>query len=151
MSFEVRAATGDEADAVLAMYEWLFDPPGGAPPDWDPGRARAAVVEAIDGDGSAILVADDSGELIGLCSTYLDLNSVRYGLRCWVEDLAVDPNRRSEGIGAALLAASRDWGAAQGATHLELDSGEARKEAHRFYDREGPSWRGLQYSWWFGA
>ena len=68
----------------------------------------------------------DDGAIVGFCTAYLDLLSVRYGLRCWVEDLAVDPDRRSRGIGAALLAAAREWAAARGASHLELDSAEAR-------------------------
>ena len=59
----------------------------------------------------------------------------------------VSPEHRSEGVGKALLDAAKDWGRAHGATHLELDSGEARAEAHRFYEREGPSWRSKQYAW----
>jgi GNAT superfamily N-acetyltransferase len=129
------------------MYEWLFAPPGSLPPGWDPDRARGAIAEAIAGEASTILVAEHRGELLGFCSAYIELNSVRYGVRCWVEDLAVSPERRSEGAGKALLDAAKDWARERGATHLELDSGEARADAHRFYDREEPSWRGYQYSW----
>jgi hypothetical protein len=35
----------------------------------------------------------------------------------------------------------------RGATHLELDSGLARKEAHRFYERRDPDAVGYSYSW----
>ena len=31
----------------------------------------------------------------------------------------------------------RGWARERGATHLELDSAEARLDAHRFYEREG--------------
>lgn len=130
------------------MYEWLFAPPGGTPPAWDPREARERLAAAIASERAAILVAEADGELIGVCSAYLDLLSVRYGQRCWVEDLAVAPARRSSGVGKALLDAARAWAAARGATHLELDSGLARSDAHRFYEREGPSWSGMQYSWW---
>ena len=76
--------------------------------------------------------------LVGLCTAYIDLLSVRYGLRCWVEDLAVDPELRSQGIGADLLDRRASSGRASTAPrHLELDSGEARTDAHRFYEREG--------------
>jgi GNAT superfamily N-acetyltransferase len=130
------------------MYEWLFAPPGGPPPGWDPREAAERLAEAISSDRAAILVAEAEGELVGICSVYLDLLSVRYGQRCWVEDLAVDPAQRSGGVGKALLEAARRWGAERGATHLELDSGRARTDAHRFYEREAPSWSGIQYSWW---
>jgi GNAT superfamily N-acetyltransferase len=143
----VRAAIPDEVERVLGMYEWLFAPPGSLPPGWDAELARERIAEAIAAEDSTILVAEHRGELLGFCSAYIELNSVRYGVRCWVEDLAVSPEHRSEGAGKALLEAAKDWARERGATHLELDSGEARTDAHRFYDRERPSWRGYQYSW----
>ena len=92
-------------------------------------------------------MAEHRGELLGLCTVYLDLNSVRFGRRAWVEDLAVSPANRSQGVGKALLDAAKDWAREQGATHLELDSGEARADAHRFYEREDPSWRSICFAW----
>jgi GNAT superfamily N-acetyltransferase len=143
----VRPAVSEEVERVLGMYEWLFAPPGSLPPAWDAERAREAIAQTIAGDESTMLVAEHRGELLGFCSAYIDLRSVRYGVRCWVEDLAVSPEHRSEGVGRKLLDAAKDWARERGATHLELDSGEARTEAHRFYDREDPDWRGHQYTW----
>jgi GNAT superfamily N-acetyltransferase len=143
----IRPAVSDEVERVLGMYEWLFAPPGSLPPAWDADRARAAIAEAISAEDSTMLVAEHRADLLGFCSAYIDLNSVRYGVRCWVEDLAVSPEHRSEGVGKALLDSAKAWARERGATHLELDSGEARTEAHRFYDREGPAWRGYQYTW----
>jgi GNAT superfamily N-acetyltransferase len=144
---DVREAREAEVERVLGMYEWLFAPPGSLPPSWDPAHAREALAEAISGERSAVLVAEHRGELLGFATAYLELNSVRFGLRCWVEDLAVSPEHRSQGIGKALLDAAKEWARERGATHLELDSGEARKDAHRFYEREQPAWKGIQFSW----
>jgi len=146
---EIRPATLAEADAVLGCYEWLFAPPGSRPPGWNPEWARIALIDAIDSDSATVLVAIEPGAdpIAGFCTAYLDLLSVRYGLRCWVEDLAVDPVRRSRGIGGALLAAARAWAAAHGASHLELDSAEVRVDAHRFYEREGAGSRSLSFGW----
>ena len=94
-----------------------------------------------------VLLADDDGELVGFCTGYQDMHSVRFGYRAWVEDLAIDPARRSEGIGKALLDAAKDWARERGATHLELDSAETRADAHRFYERERPSWRSICFGW----
>jgi len=144
----IRAAREAEIDAVLAMYEWLFEPPGHTPRWWDQKRARSALAEAIAADTSAVLVAEaGAGELVGVVSAYLDLNSIRFGLRCWIEDLAVDPTRRSTGIGRALLEAAKAWAKKHGATHLELDTGLAREAAQRFYDRQAPIAKGYSYSW----
>ncbi len=147
VSFEVRAARTDEIERVLDLYEWLFAPPGVRPPQWERKRAAVAMEGAISSHDAVVVVADDDGRLIGLCTGYMDLHSVRYGYRAWVEDLVVDPNRRSEGVGKALLDAAKHWGRERGATHLELDSGDARHDAHRFYEREGPTWTSRQFSW----
>ena len=143
----VRPARPDEIDAVLATYEWLFAPPGAMPPAWDPGKARERLAEAIESPDSVILVAEGGEGLIGLCSAYLDIDSVRFGRRCWVEDLAVHPERRSQGVGKALLAAARDWARERGAKRLGLESGMDRTDAHRFYEREGPTWKSRSYAW----
>jgi GNAT superfamily N-acetyltransferase len=144
---KIRDALPGEVERVLGMYEWLFAPPGSLPPRWDADRARDAIAGAIADEEAAVLVAEHRGELLGLCTAYLELDSVRFGPRCWVEDLVVSPRHRSEGVGKALLDAAKDWARERGATHLELDSGEARVDAHRFYEREDPSWRSVSYAW----
>src|SRR6266550_1302337 len=98
MSAEIRDAIAGEEERVLAMYDWLFEPPR-----WNEERARLALAEAIVSPQSSVLVAEDGDALVGFCTAYLELNSVRFGQRCWVEDFAVHPKRRSQGIGAALL------------------------------------------------
>jgi GNAT superfamily N-acetyltransferase len=144
---EIRPARADEVEAVRDMYEWLFAPPGSLPASWDPDRARAALAEAVAGEGSTVLVADAGGKLVGFITAYLDLNSVRFGRRCWVEDLAVDPTERSRRIGKRLLEAAQAWARERGASHLELDTALTRTNAQRFYEREEPSGKSYCYSW----
>jgi GNAT superfamily N-acetyltransferase len=144
---DVRPAKGDEVEAVLDMYEWLFEPPGSRPGSWDRSRAAGAVIEAIDSEDAEVLVVEREGDLVGLCTAYLELNSARFGQRCWIEDLAVDPAQRSQGIGARLLAAAQGWARERGATHLELDTNLARERAQRFYEREGADHHSISYTW----
>lgn len=140
------ARRGEEA-GLLRLYEGLFAEPGRRPGGWDSDRASRALGEAIAAEDAAVLVAEDGGEAVGLCTAYLDLNSVRFGLRCWVEDLVVDPGRRSQGVGGALLDAAAEWARERGATHLELDTGLGRGDAQRFYERREPDAVGYSYSW----
>jgi GNAT superfamily N-acetyltransferase len=143
----VRTAEPADAEALIAVFEWLFAPPGMPPPAWDPARALAAVRRVIESERSEIFLADEGGAIAGFCTVALDLDSIRYGRRAWVEDLAVDPERRSQGAGKALLDAAKDWARERGASHLELDSGDARVDAHRFYRREQPTWESRCFSW----
>jgi GNAT superfamily N-acetyltransferase len=147
VSAEIRAATEDEVDRLPGLYDWLFAPPGSEPPDWDTRRAVVALRHAIDSHDACVLVAGSGDELVGICTVYQDLHSVRFGYRAWVEDLAVDPERRSEGIGKALLDAAKAWARERGATHLELDSALARTDAHRFYEREGSEYKSFSFGW----
>jgi GNAT superfamily N-acetyltransferase len=144
---KVREAVPGEVERVLGMYEWLFSPPGSVPPRWDPERAREAIADAIADETSVVFVAEHRGELLGLCTAYLDIYSVRFGQRCFVEDLAVSPAHRSQGVGKALLDAAMEWGRDRGALHLALSSGDARADAHRFYEREDPSWSSRFFAW----
>lgn len=153
----IRAARSEEAEAVRDRYVWLFAPPGSKPRGWDDVAAAERLRAAIAAEESTVLVAvaaddvDPDGRreerIIGFCTAYLDLLSVRYGLRCWVEDLAVDPGERSRGVGSALLGAALEFARARSASHLELDSGEARHDAHRFYEREGATGRSRCFGW----
>ena len=148
MDAEIRAARPDEVENVVELYEWLFEPPGRRPPAWDAKRAAVALRHAIDSHDSVVLIAEaEDGELIGICTAYQDLHSVRFGYRAWVEDLAVHPDRRSQEVGRRLLGAAMDWARARGATHLELDTAERRTDAQRFYERERPDRRSISYGW----
>ena len=79
----------------------------------------------------------DGDSIVGLASVYADFLSIRYGKRCWLQDLVVAKARRSAGVGALLLDAAADWARERGCTHLELASGAGRKDAHRFYLSQG--------------
>jgi GNAT superfamily N-acetyltransferase len=143
----IREARPDELPALVAAYDWLFAPPGAQPPSWNPERAAERLRALIESRDGCAIVAEGDGGVVGICTVSLDLESVRFGLRAWVEDLAVHPDHRSAGHGKALLDAAKDWGRSRGATHLELDSGEARADAHRFYEREEPSYKSVCFGW----
>ena len=144
---KIRAASHADVEALISAYEWLFAPPGSTPALWDERRAAIALRQAMDSHDSAVLIAVEDQAIAGFITGYLDIHSVRFGYRCWVEDFAVDPGRRSQGIGKALLDAMRGWARERGATHLELDSADARLDAHRFYEREGADPGSRSFRW----
>jgi GNAT superfamily N-acetyltransferase len=146
-SVVVSPAGAEQANQVAVMYEWLFAPPGARPAGWATDRAVAAIGRALSSDSAIVLVARLELELIGFCTAYDDIESVRFGRRVWVEDLAVHPDHRSRGVGKQLLDEAKAWARGRGAARLQLDSAEARTGAHRFYERERPSWRSVSFGW----
>jgi GNAT superfamily N-acetyltransferase len=147
MAVIVTTAELSDIDRIIPMYEWLFAPPGSLPPDWDPRRAADALARAVSSDRSVVLIATLGGEFVGLCTAYDDFESVRFGRRVWVEDLAVHPDHRSRGIGKQLLDEAKRWAQSRGASRLQLESAEARTDAHRFYERDQPGWRSAGFGW----
>ena len=111
----IRQARPGEGRTLTTAYEWLLAAPGRRPPDWSTDIAARRLEEAIADDRSAVLVADESQTLVGFATVYLDIVSIRFGQRAWVEDLAVAPHRRSSGIGKALLDAAKAWARDRGA------------------------------------
>jgi GNAT superfamily N-acetyltransferase len=114
-----------------------FDAPGRKGAQVHGGRGRKGIRDAIEGPGSDILLALDGGTLVGLASVYADIQSIRHGPRCWLQDLVVSKDARSRGIGKLLLDAATEWAREHGCTHVQLSSGLGRVDAHRFYRREG--------------
>ncbi len=113
----VRPAELAYIDHVTPMYGWLLSPPGSRPAHWDPHLAATAVSRAVSCEAAVVLLAVLESEFVGLCTAYDDIESVRFGCRVWVEDLAVDA-KRSLGVGKQLLDEAKRWARARDATRL---------------------------------
>jgi GNAT superfamily N-acetyltransferase len=135
----IRQARPSDVPAITAAYEWLLASPGVRPPDWSTAIAAGRLRATMADDRAAVLVADANNTIVGFATVYLDI--------VWVEDLAVAPDRRSGGIGKALLDAAKAWARDRGASWLGLESSAARVDAHRFYEREGPDGRSRSFKW----
>jgi len=133
----IRPATLDDEATVLDLVEELFAPPGSRPPGYRRERAVYAYRHAVEAFDADVLVAVDDGRIVGLASVYVDLETIRYGRRCWLEDLVVTASRRGEAIGRRLLDAAAVWAGEHRCTHLGLVSAAARHDAHRFYVANG--------------
>jgi ribosomal protein S18 acetylase RimI-like enzyme len=151
MSIQVRRfQQGAEAEFVTGL-EWLFDPPGSRPPDWDRDRAVERTAQVLANEDAALFAARaQEDQLVGVVSIYLDIASVRFGRRASIEDLAVHPEWRSQGVGASLLTTAKAWAQEHGADYVFLESGVARTEAHRFYLRQGATHAAAAFRWTMG-
>ena len=71
--------------------------------------------------------------------------NLAWGRFLYVDDLVTLPMHRSKGYGAKLLSWLKEQAAKEGCEQLHLDSGIQRKEAHRFYEREGMTMASLHF------
>jgi GNAT superfamily N-acetyltransferase len=150
MSIEIRPATLADEEAARYLREQLFEPPGGGvPPDYTQERFSHAFRWAVEQPNADVLLAFDGDNAVGLTSVYADIQSLGFGPKCWLQDMVVDKDRRSKGIGALLMDAAETWARTRGLTHIELSSGSGRMDAHRFYERRGFR-RANAYLKWLG-
>lgn len=147
----IRPLAAEDVDAVVAACNWLFAPPASVPDLWDPAAARGRLVQLCDATSSTAFVAELDGNVIGFCTVYLDLDSLRFGQRAWLNDMAVDPRHRALGVGSRLLQSAKTWARDHGATQLLVDSSTTRTDAHRFYRREDPTFEAMCFGWRLAA
>jgi GNAT superfamily N-acetyltransferase len=82
--------------------------------------------------GYVLVYVEDGGDVLAVAGFRLIENLI--GTRIlYVDDLVTAEGRRSHGHGAALLEWMGARARAEGCTHLELDCGVQRFDAHRFY------------------
>jgi GNAT superfamily N-acetyltransferase len=65
------------------------------------------------------------------------IENTAHGRKLHVDDLVTHGDRRSSGVGHALIGELERRARAASCAYLDLDSGVQRADAHRFYMREG--------------
>jgi GNAT superfamily N-acetyltransferase len=78
-----------------------------------------------------------AGSSVIAVAGYRITENLAWGRFLYVDDLVTDQAARSRGHGKALLAWLTRHARQNGCAQLHLDSGAQRKDAHRFYLREG--------------
>jgi len=87
--------------------------------------------------GTYSLVYRLEGSRVVAVAGFRILENFAWGRFLYVDDLVTMADARSKGHGAAILRWLEIYAAEHGCAALHLDSGMHRRDAHRFYDREG--------------
>jgi ribosomal protein S18 acetylase RimI-like enzyme len=135
MTLEVRPATTQDLDAVTALLvaqlrEHRVD------------TGDAALRASVDGvlrhpERGRILVAVEDGRVVGFAALSFVWPLEHGGRSAWLEELYVDPPRRSRGVGTTLLHAAIEAATAAGAVAIDLEVDVDHERVARLYTREG--------------
>lgn len=146
MTLAIRPARPEDYEALCALFDELDEFHRRGRPDFfrpfdGPPRPREQVERWCSGPGSAVLVAEAQGEVIGLAVL---LQRVPSGFPGAVprevielDNLVVRGDWRSRRVGRHLLEAVLDWSRVQGASHVEVAVHAFNRDARRFYERFG--------------
>ncbi len=120
---KIRNATISDEAAILALWHSC----GLTTSHNDP---KKDFLFALDKPGSDILVAEDDG-IIGSVMVGHD------GHRGWLYYVSVEPSRRIQGIGRALVNAAEEWLTMRGVPKAQLMVRESNSAITAFYERLG--------------
>jgi GNAT superfamily N-acetyltransferase len=87
-------------------------------------------------DGFRVFAAKRDGAVVGVAGVR-PMELLYCGRILQIDDLVVSDTERSTGVGKALVDHVKAVARSEGRLEVHLDSGLARMDAHRFYDREG--------------
>jgi GNAT superfamily N-acetyltransferase len=126
----IRPARPDDATALADLTTQLGYPS-------TPGDLTERMVPLLGAADHLVLVATDAQDRpIGWIHVTIEVG-LEHAPTAGIHGLVVDEGHRSDGIGAALLAAGEHWAAQRGLDRMTVRSRVARERAHRFYEREG--------------
>lgn len=109
------------------------------PPDYLDAMAR------IFANGGRMCAVLSGGDVVALAVFRVIENTIS-GRFLYIDDIVTDADRRSRGVGAAVLARCEAIASAEGCAEVVLDSGVQRAAAHRFYFRQGYSIRAFNFA-----
>ena len=138
---EVRPAHLEDLTAVTALLEIL------GRPRLVPGQEdfKDVYEKQVADPHTHHLVAEGDGELVGFCSLHFRGRLNQSQLEAWIPDLVVSPAARRQGVAQALLEAAVSAARERHCHQLTLESGYARLDAHRLYERFGMTDAGKQF------
>jgi GNAT superfamily N-acetyltransferase len=133
---EIRRAVANDVPAIIEM---LADDPLGATRERPGDPAYEAAFKEIDADPrQALVVAVEGKEVVGtLQLTFIPGLSRTGATRALIEAVRVRSDQRGTGLGAQLTQWAIDTARTRGAALIQLTTDATRKDAHRFYERQG--------------
>jgi ribosomal-protein-alanine N-acetyltransferase len=115
--------SADDVDGILDVERASFSNP------W----TREMYLAELANEGTAFffVARDRDRRIVGFCSFWMVVDELH------INNLAVEPGRRREGVGAALLQRVIEDGVQKGATRVTLEVRQSNEEALRLYERFG--------------
>ncbi len=105
------------------------------------GGAARLTDEMFDGEGQAMFVAEEGGEVIGFAHVLLlkakPVPCLRPQTNIYLQDLIVTESCRSRGIGGLLMSEVKKYGIESGADFLRTQVFPMNRDGLRFYMRNG--------------
>ena len=127
----IRPAGSNDLDKLLDLLRLLFTIEEDFVFSAD--RQRQGLEMMLDNDRGALLVAEQEGLVVGMCTGQLMISTAEGGLSLLVEDVVVSEPWQGKGIGTTLLNALEEWGREKKVARLQLLADRTNNKGLNFY------------------
>lgn len=127
----IRLAVQEDVEQLVGLLCLLFS----IEEDFsaDTGKQRRGLELMLANERCHVLVAEENGQVVGMCTGQVVISTAEGGPSILVEDMAVSPDHQGQGIGRALLATLSEWAKEQGATRMQLLADRNNQPALGYY------------------
>ena len=131
----IRPAREQDLDMLVSLLRLLFT----IEEDFgiDAAKQRRGLAMLLGDERACILVAEQDGEIVGMCTGQLVTSTAEGGPSVLVEDVVVAQEYRGENIGRSLMEALTVWAKSCGASRMQLLADKNNPPALAFYHRLG--------------
>lgn len=114
----IRSAAQEDVEQLVELLRLLFS----IEEDFsaDTTRQRRGLEMMLATERGHVLVAEENGQVVGMCTGQVVISTAEGGPAILVEDMVVAPSHRGQGLGRQLLSRLTDWARGQGATRMQL-------------------------------
>ena len=141
----VRLATSDDRDEVLTLVRGLLFELGGNPA---PAQELHGVFSSlVAGAGGFIVLAEVDGVPRAVCTASYTTALRTAGRYCILQEMFVEPDSRSSGVGQAVIDFALEHAADNGCQVVELGTPRDGSRAIRFYEQSGFENIGARMRW----
>ncbi len=132
---EIRNATKDDIPAMAELLHELF----AIEIDFTPDYAKQArgLELLIESDSATLFVAEDHGQVVGMCTVQVVVSTAMGRIVGLVEDVVIDVEHRGKGIGSALMRTVEQWALQEKLGRLQLLADKDNGPALCFYRQQG--------------
>ncbi len=135
MDISIREANNDDIQTILELLYELDRP---KPIDENEVKIfRNKIKDYFDDAQKEILVAESNSKILGLVSVIFLRRLNRAKLEMYIPELVVSKELRYQGVGKKLMEYCTDLAKKKGCYRIRLESGNQRKESHKFYKSIG--------------
>lgn len=126
-----RLATLGDVAQILPLFEEIMREHGVAPPGRE--RLSNSVTKILSSPQRLLLVADEDGKLVGMCTLTFSDTAWSEAPMCELQDIVVTRSRRRRGIGRGLVRTAEELARRRGCSRFFLLAEYWNLGAHAFY------------------